>query len=179
MRVQPRKQDKSSRNMRRRLFLGLLTTLLVVPAGICSPQKPTFSGTWKQSNERCVPKRTGDVIRHIDHHGSDLVVETTILRSSGPPRRAVQRYRTDGSTSVSTGADGDEFHTSIVWKDQSLMFSIEEHEDGRVIISNETWTLIENGSELRVDRENPDVSADRTRKQTLIYLRQSPDVVGR
>jgi hypothetical protein len=164
--------------MKRLLFLGLLTTLPLALAGICFPQKPTFSGTWKQSSELCVPKRTDDVIRHIDHHGSDLVVETTILRSSGPPRHAVQRYRTDGSTSVSTGADGDEFHTSVVWKDQSLMFSIEEHEDGHVIISNETWTLIENESELRVDREYPDVSTDRTRV-TLIYLRQSPDVVGR
>jgi hypothetical protein len=165
--------------MRRRLFFCLLTTLLLAPAGICLPPEPNFSGTWKQSNERCVPKRTGDVIRHIDHRGSDLIVETTALRTSEPPRHAVQHYSTDGATSVSTGADGDEFHTSIVWNGQSLVFSIEEHENGRVLHSKETWTLIESGSTLQISRENLDASANGVRPQTLIYLRQSQRSGGR
>jgi hypothetical protein len=97
--------------MKRRLFLGLLPTLLLVLGGICLPPNPNFSGTWKQSNERCVPKRTGDAILHIDHRDPDLTVETALLRSSGVTRRAVQRYSTNGKTSVSTGADGYEFHT--------------------------------------------------------------------
>jgi hypothetical protein len=29
-----------------------------------------------------------------------------------------------------------------------LVFSVEEHEDGRIILSRETWTLIENGDAL-------------------------------
>ena len=37
--------------MKRRLFLGLLAALLLVPTGICSPANPNFSGTWKQSNQ--------------------------------------------------------------------------------------------------------------------------------
>ena len=52
----------------------------------------------------------------------------------------MQRYTTDGKVSMSTGADGDEFHTSVVWKESSLVFSIEEHEDGRILLSRETWT---------------------------------------
>jgi hypothetical protein len=33
--------------------------------------------------------------------------------------------------------------------------------------------LIENGSTLQVNRQNLDASADGTRQQTIIYLRQS------
>ena len=165
--------------MRRRSLLGLITAFLLAPAGFCSPPKPDFSGTWKQSNERCVPKRTGNVIRHIDERGSDLIVETTIFQSAGPPRHAQQSYSTDGRTSVSTGADGDEFHTSILWNGESLVFSIEEHEGGRVILSKEIWTLLENGAALRIDRTTMAAPGAEARKQTLIYLRQTTDVGAR
>jgi hypothetical protein len=153
--------------MKRRLFLGLLPALLLAPGGICSRPNPDFSGTWKQSNERCTPKRTGDVTLHIDHRDPDLIVETTVLRSSGSLRHALQRYSTDGKTSVSTGADGDEFHTAIVWNGQSLVFSVEEHEDGRILLSKETWTLLENGAVLQRVR-GPSGGGE---KQTLIYTR--------
>ena len=166
-------------NMTKRFFAGLLTPLLLTPVGICSPPQPNFSGTWKQSDERCVPKRTGDVLRRIDLRGPDLIVETTILRASGPPRHAVQRYRVDGTTSVSTGADGDEFHTSVVLKNGSLAFSVEEHEDGRILHSKETWVLSANASELQVQRESLDRSGDAGRIQTLIYTRQAPEVTDR
>ena len=82
----------------------------------------------------------------IDYHDSQLTVDTTILSSSSAPRHASQHYTTDGKTSVSTGADGDEFHTSVVWSGRDLVFSIEEHEDGRVLLSRETWMLIDNGT---------------------------------
>jgi hypothetical protein len=153
--------------MKRRLFLNGLLALFLVPSGICAPPNPNFSGTWKQSNERCTPKRTGDVTLKIDHRDPDLVVETTVVRSSGSPRHAVQRYTTDGKTSVSTGADGDEFHTSVTWSGPSLVFAVEEHEDGRILLSKETWTLLENGAALERVRERSE-GGD---KQTLIYIR--------
>jgi hypothetical protein len=153
--------------MKRRLFLGLLTTLLLVPPGICSAANPNFSGTWKQSNERSTPARTGDVTLQIQQLDPELTVETTILRGSAASRHAVQRYTTDGKTSISTGADGDEFHTSAVWSGQALVFSIEEHEDNRVILSRETWTLIDDGTALERRRER-----DGGGKQTIIYLRE-------
>jgi hypothetical protein len=125
-----------------------------------------------------VPKRNGDVTLRIEHHDPELIVETTALRNSGSPRHAVQRYTTDGKTSVSTGADGDEFHTSILWSGPSLVFSVEEHEDGRIILSKETWTLIENGAALQRVRERVNTSGDAPDdgdgKQTLIYLREAP-----
>ena len=168
-----------TRKLKRRSFLCLLPILLLTPAGFCSPPDPNFSGTWKQSNERCVPKRTGDVTLRIDHRDPEFLVETTAQRNSGPTRHAVQRYSTDGKTSVSTGADGDEFHTSIVWSGPSLVFSVEEHEDGRIILSRETWTLTENGAALQRERENLSAPEDGSRKQTLIYLRKSPQVASR
>jgi len=128
---------------------------------------PSFSGVWKQSNERSQPARKGDVTLRIDHRDPEFIVETTILRGSGAPRVAKQRFTTDGKPSTTTGADGDEFLTSIVWKGTELIFSVEEHEDGRTIRSSETWILIEDGAALKRVRER----SDGTQKQTLIYLR--------
>jgi hypothetical protein len=62
--------------MKRRLFLGLLSTLLLVPTAICSAANPNLSGTWQQSNERSVPAWKGNVPLHIGHHDPDLTVET-------------------------------------------------------------------------------------------------------
>jgi hypothetical protein len=90
---------------------------------------PDFSGTWKQSNEQCSPKRTDDVTLKIQHRDPELVVETTSKELTA--RHALQRYTTDGVESKSTGADGDEFHSMVVWKDGSLIFDIVEIEDGK------------------------------------------------
>ena len=127
---------------------------------------PDFSGQWEQDNDRCQPKRNGDVTLKIEQHAPALTVETTIARSSGSPRHAVQKYTTDGKASVSTGTDGDEFHTSIVWSGQSLVFSIEEHEEGRILQSKETWSVIDDGKSLERIREP--ASGE---KQTLFYRR--------
>ena len=160
--------------MKRRMLLALLLAALTAPAGLCSQPKPDFSGTWRQSNERSIPRRMGDVTLHIDHHDPGLTVETTILRGSSASRHAVQHYMTDGRVAITTGADGDEFHTAIVWSGESLIFSVEEHEDGRIILSKETWTMIENGAALQRVREGVNASPDGAGKQTLIYLREAP-----
>lgn len=150
----------------------VLSILMLSTAAVAAwaQATPDFSGVWKQDNDRCQPQRHGDVTLHIEHRNPELTVETSILRNSGPSRHALQKYATDGKVSVSTGADGDEFHTSIVWDGRSLVFSIEEHEDGRILLSKETWTLIENGEALQRVRE----PADSGGKETLIYLRQAP-----
>jgi hypothetical protein len=160
--------------MKKRMLLGLLAAVLMAPHGICSQPNSDFSGNWKLSNERSLPKRAGSVTLHIDHRDPKLTVETTIIRGSAATRHAVQRYTTDGRVSISTGADGDEFHTSLVWNGQSLIFSIEEHEGGRILLTKETWTLIENGAVLQRVREPGNASPDEVGKQTLIYLREAP-----
>jgi hypothetical protein len=79
----------------------------------------------------------------------------------------VQRYSTDGKASLSTRADGDEFHTSVTRSGPGLVFVVEEHEDGRILLSKETWTLLENGAVLQRVRER----SEGGEQQTLIYTR--------
>ena len=67
-----------------------------------------------------------------------------------------QKERRSDFSGVWTGADGDEFYTPVVWKDSSLIFSIEEHEDGRIFLSTETWQLIDHHSALDRSLERPD-----------------------
>ncbi|MGD0938927.1 MAG: hypothetical protein ABR905_04375 [Terracidiphilus sp.] len=140
--------------------------LLAIAATAWAQSASDFSGQWKQDNDRCLPKRNGDVTLRIEHHDPELTIETTMSHGSQNPRHALQKYTTDGRISVSTGADGDEFHTSAVRKDSSLVFSIEEHEDGRILQSKEIWTLIENGATLERIRERPAGES-----QTLFYRR--------
>ena len=118
---------------RRRVCLSFLL-LAAITVAARAQTTPDFSGLWKQDNDRCQPKRSGDVRLRIEHHEPELTVETSISRDSQSSRHAVQKYTTDGKISISTGADGDEFHTSVAWKDASLVFSIEEHEDGRILL---------------------------------------------
>jgi len=150
-----------------RLSMLLSSLLLLAVSGAAQQQKPDFSGLWKQDNDRCQPRRGGDVTLHIEHREPEIMIETTIARGAAPLRRAMQKYTTDGKVSISTGTDGDEFHSATVWSDSSLAFTIEEHEDGRILHFKETWTLIENGAALERKRERPDGE-----KQILIYRRE-------
>ena len=148
-----------------RIFLGILV-LSTAAAAAWAQATPDFSGQWKQDNDRCQPKRNGDVTLRIEHRDPALTVETTIMRNAASPRHAVQKYTTDGKISVSMGADGDQFNTSVVWKNSSLAFTIEEHEDGRVLQSKETWSVIEDGATLERTRERPNGE-----KETLFFRR--------
>jgi hypothetical protein len=125
---------------------------------------PDFSGNWKQSNEQSSPKRSGDVTLKIQHREPELIVETT---SSGlVARHALQRYTTDGAESKSIGADGDEFHSIVVWRDATLVFEIVEIEDGRRLKSTEMWSLFDGGNGLKRVRRT-----EKAGEQTLIYFR--------
>jgi len=142
------------KNTNPRILLNAFV-LSAIAATAWAQARPDFSGMWRQDNDRCQPKRSGDLTLHIEHRDPEFTVETTISRMSASPRHTVQKYTTDRKVSVSTGADGDEFHTSVVWKDSNLVFAIEEHEDGRVLLSKETWSVIEDGATLERIRERP------------------------
>jgi hypothetical protein len=143
----------------------LLIVIALLGLATCDAvQISNFSGSWKQDNEHCLPKRSGEVTLTIQHSNSELVVETT---SKGLiARHASQRYTTDGVESVSTGADGDEFHSTLVWKDNTLVFDIVEIEDGKRLKSTEIWSLAEDGKSLKRVRRT-----EKTGNQTLVYVR--------
>lgn len=147
--------------------LRICFVLFLVTAVARAQATADFSGLWEQDNDRCQPKRAGDVTLHIEHHGAELVVETSIAHVSPHSRRTVQRYTIGGEVSVSTGADGDEFHTKVIQRDSRLVFSIEEHEDGNILHLQETWSLIENNATLERIRERPN-----GKKQILFYRRR-------
>jgi hypothetical protein len=150
--------------------MKLLLILVAALSFAAGAPEPDFSGVWKQSNEQCSPKRTGDVTLRIEHRDPELVVETTSIFDTTSrgliARHALQRYTTDGAESKSTGADGDEFHSIVVWKDGALVFDITEIEDGKRLKSTETWSLIDGGESLKRMR-----STAKAGDQTLIYVR--------
>jgi hypothetical protein len=153
-----------------RLWVQICLGILVFSGAsvVASPHSaPDFSGLWKQDNDICLPKRSGDVTLRIEHRDPELTIETSISHDSVNSRRAIQKYTTDGRTSVSAGADGDRFDTAVARKGSSLVFSIEEHEDDRILRSTEIWSLIENGATLQRIRESMN-----GKKQILFYQRQ-------
>jgi hypothetical protein len=157
--------------LRKHVLLAVLLILSAAAPSLLAQAAPDLSGTWTQDNARCTPPRKGNVTLRITEHQPELAIETTMLRASGgTPRHALQHYTLDGKPSVSTGADGDEFHTSIAVHDGSLVFTIEEHEDGDVLHSVETWTLIDGGSALQRVRTGGKGEGS----QTLIYVRAKP-----
>lgn len=139
--------------------------IMIVALGFAADGKASdFSGTWKQSNEECSPKRRGDVTLTIQRRDPELVVETT---SKGLiARHAMQRYTTDGVESKSIGADGDEFYSTVVWENDTLVFNIVEVEDGKRLKSTEIWSLVDGGRRLKRLRRT-----EKSGEQTLIYLR--------
>jgi hypothetical protein len=161
--MEMKRQKKSIRHPVR-ICIALLAFFAARPLAFA--QTLDFSGLWEQDNDRCQPKRSGAVTLHIEHADPRLVVETSISRGA-ESRHAKQEYTTDGKVSISTGADGDEFHTSVFWRGSSLVFSIEEHEDGRVLRSIETWSLLESGATLQRIRERADGE-----KQVLFFRRR-------
>jgi hypothetical protein len=143
-----------------KLFLTAIAALSLMAEG----PLPDFSGTWKQSNELSSPRRNGDVTLEIQHREPELIVETT---SRGlVTRHALQHYTTDGAESKSIGADGDEFHSIVVWRGTTLVFDIVEIEDGRRLKSTEVWSLFDGGMGLKRVR-----TTEKAGEQTLIYLR--------
>ncbi len=151
---------------RRYVFLILAVFLLAFPVLLAQSTKPNFSGTWKKDNAHSTPARPGEVTMRIEHHDPELIVNLTITRPSAPEQHVQQRYTTDGKESVSTGADGDSYHTKVVWRDGALVFTIVEHEDDNLINSLEVWSVSPDGGTLTRVRRGE------SGEQTIVYVRQ-------
>ena len=124
-----------------------------------------FSGTWQQVNERCDPKPRNASLSYrtvIDQHDNILNVSISV-RGSRENGDLHLSYEIDGKEVVYTGLDHDEFHTSVHWEGDSLVFNITEHEDGRTIIAKEVCWLSDGGRTLkRVKEANEPKGATRS-----------------
>jgi hypothetical protein len=150
----------------RRIF-GLL--VLLCSTRLAYPQsRPDFSGTWRQNNERTVPRPKDDSYSYraiVDQHDSvlDVVVSVVGGREQGELHL---NYSIGGGELVYIGLDHDEFHTTVRWRGQELVFDTVEYERGEKVLVTETWSLLEGGHTLkRVKEENgPD------KHSTRIYI---------
>jgi hypothetical protein len=109
---------------------------------------PDFTGHWGQD--------TGSgAQRHLDieQNGPILQVKTTVTTSKGSHRLEVT-YRIGGPETVYKGLDGDEFHSSVHWDGNALVFDTVEHEGGRKIPETTVWTLSEDRNSFQAKRQS-------------------------
>ena len=168
LRIDRKPQMKKSKvSMFRSVQILLAFFLLLAAATTASSEgTPNFSGVWKLDKDRCQPKRNDDITLRIERHDPEFTFETLISRNFASSRHEIQEYTTDGNVTVSTGADRDGFKTPVVWMGSSLFFSIGEREDGRILQSKETWSVIDDGATLKRMRERPNGD-----KQTPFFRR--------
>lgn len=105
-----------------------------------------FSGLWRQDASRSVPEGKQGRLREmqIQQHNAALTVKVTTKRSSGP-RSLDLKYEIGGNELIYTGLDGDEFHTRVRWRGESLVFDTVEHQRGKQFVSKQIWTLTDGG----------------------------------
>ena len=75
-----------------------------------------------------------------------------------------QRFRLDLSDPLA--GDAEDRGDGIEGENEVGQFHGDEHEDERILLSKETWTLLENGAVLRRVRQRSGGG-----QQTLIYIR--------
>ncbi len=152
-----------------KIYTAILAALLAIPA-LRAQTHPDFSGVWKQANERCIPKQSGEATITIKQHDPELSVEIASRMGTAPLSRGEKLYTLNGKPTMMKDSEGDEVDNAVSWHGQSIVFSTDEHEDGRILHSEETWTLVENGAVLQ--RIRTGLKSGRT--QTLIYLKARP-----
>ncbi len=110
-----------------------------------------MSGTWRQNNERSIPPPHNKTHRYkMTVEASDETLRVRIIANKGHGERNLDlNYEIGGRELVYTGMDGDEYHSKVHWDGDRLVFTTVEHERGRPIPSQETWTLIDSGNSLQ------------------------------
>jgi len=109
-----------------------------------------LTGTWQQNSERCLPPPRNKAYTYkMTVEASDKTLRVHVIANNGRGERKLDlTYEIGGKELVYTGMDGDEYHTKVHWNGDSLVFTTVEHERGRSIPSQETWTLIDAGHSL-------------------------------
>jgi hypothetical protein len=127
--------------------------------GICMGQqnagainaRSNLSGKWLQNNERSIPPVKNKARSYeMTVEASEKALRVRVIANSGHGERRLDlNYQIGGKELVYTGMDGDEYHSKVHWDGDLLVFTTVEHERGRLIPSQETWTLIDSGNSLQ------------------------------
>jgi hypothetical protein len=106
-----------------------------------------WQGHWQQNNQRSVPARnkSSSLRMDVELAGSELRVH---MDANGG-RKLDVTYKMGGPETVYTGTDGDEFHSQAKWSGDEIVFTVVEHEDGKLLPYTETWTLIDGGQSIQ------------------------------
>jgi len=134
-----------------KLFLAALLQVGVQTATI-SPAAENWSGHWLQNNQRSAPaprNKSYTFQMDVELNGSQLQIHSSMNNGRNGDRKLDLTYEIGGKEIVYTGMDGDEFHAKARWSGDELLFTVVEHERGRLIPFAETWTLIDGGKSLR------------------------------
>lgn len=128
-----------------------------------------LSGTWQQINERCIPPPRNKASTYkMTLEASGKALRVRAIANDGHNERSLDlNYEIGGKELVYTGIDGDEYHSQVQWDGDLLVFTTVEHERGRLISSQETWTLIDSGKSL----QRVKVSADQESKRVYVLER--------
>jgi hypothetical protein len=124
--------------------------LLALLAGISASGQvpPDFTGHWGQNTASGVQRQLD-----IEQNGLTLRVKTTVTNSKGS-RQLEVTWRIGGPETVYKGLDGDEFHSSVHWDGNSLVFETVESEGGNKIPETTVWTLSEDRKSFQVKRRS-------------------------
>jgi len=113
--------------------------------------RSNLSGKWLQNNERSIPPVKNKARSYeMTVEASEKALRVRVIANSGHGERRLDlNYQIGGKELVYTGMDGDEYHSKVHWDGDLLVFTTVEHERGRLIPSQETWTLIDSGNSLQ------------------------------
>ncbi len=135
---------------RQNLFLIAILPLALLQAA-ASPAAADWSGHWQENNQRSVPPPRSKVHvfrMNVDLQGSSLHVHSIVNNGHGE-RELDLTYELGGKEIVYTGTDGDECHSKAQLAGDEIVFTVVEHERGRLIPFTETWTLLDGGKSLQ------------------------------
>ncbi len=129
---------------------------------VVSDARAQFAGSWQQNNDRCVPSpRSKAVSNKMTVTLNNPTLRVHIVSNNGRGERQLDlTYEIDGKEIVYTGMDGDEYHSKVRWAANSLVFTNVEHERGRIVPSQEIWTLLDSGKSLQRVRVTTDSAED-------------------
>lgn len=149
--------------MTTRALRALSTIVVVLLLAIStSGQTPDFTGHWREQ----INSKTQ---LEIEQKGRKLRVTTVVTNSSGP-RNLEVNYVIGGSKTNYKGLDGDEFHTSVRWDANSLVFDTIEVENSNKIPQKAVWILSADGKSIQVSREI--TKYGRTSHSSTTYIRE-------